>query len=96
MLVAGLKALKKVQGTAAGTAVRPGRAGRVQTLCRGPANGGIPGKATVGARLDDTESLLGGGGRAADRDEGQQRGGFGALSPNKRTTIKVLRDYSLA
>lgn len=61
MLVAGLKALKKVQGTAAGTAVRPGRAGRVQTLCRGPANGGIPGKATVGARLDDTESLLGGG-----------------------------------
>lgn len=62
MLVAGLKALKKVQGTAAGTAVRPGRAGRVQTLCRGPANGGIPGKATVGARLDDTESLLGGAG----------------------------------
>lgn len=64
MLVAGLKALKKVQGTAAGTAVRPGRAGRVQTLCRGPANGDIPGKATVGARLDDTESLLGGGGGA--------------------------------
>lgn len=36
------------------------------------------------------------GGRAADQNEGQQHGGFGALSQNKRTTIKVLRDYTLA
>lgn len=47
----------------------------------------------VGARLDDTNACW--GGRAADRDEGQQHGGFGALSENKQITTKLLCDYSL-
>lgn len=79
MPVAELKAPKKVQGTAAGTAIRPGRAGRAQTLCRGgPANAVFQVRPWWEQGWMTRKACW--GGRAADRDEGQQHGGFGALS----------------